>query len=206
MKFAVARHRSARTHAVAVVDAFSAGSAAELGALFTQEAADLSRYARTLPSVDTSLAEDIVQEAFVAAARDWERLRGLDREARRRWLYTTARNKAVDQWRRSARTVVAAELPDLATEPDPANTMVNSAFLQSVWDEIMRMPPVRSRVLFLRFHEEWTTEEIARLLDVSSATVRSHLKLGRDQLAAALGELPWGDASSAEVGKSLREQ
>jgi DNA-directed RNA polymerase specialized sigma24 family protein len=86
-------------------------TAEAVGGLFRAEAAGLSGYARTLPNVSRSDAEDLVQVTFQTAAIEWERrLYSLDPESRRRWLYRVLRNKAIDQWRTCGSRLLPSEL------------------------------------------------------------------------------------------------
>jgi DNA-directed RNA polymerase specialized sigma24 family protein len=57
------------------------------------------------------------------------------------------------------------------------------------------MPPMRQRVAFLRWGEEWTCAEIAEWLGISSSTVRAHLKHARDELAVVIGpDVPFAES------------
>jgi RNA polymerase sigma-70 factor, ECF subfamily len=62
---------------------------------------------------DLALAEDVVQDAFVAAAVDWDRRGVPDRPGA--WLTTAAWRKAFDRLRRER--VAATRAPDLAAHP-----------------------------------------------------------------------------------------
>ena len=64
--------------------------------------AGLFGYACVLARGDRALADDLVQAAFEAAARDWGILRCLAEEQRRAWLRTTVANIAVSGFRREA--------------------------------------------------------------------------------------------------------
>ena len=55
-------------------------------------------------------------------------------------------------------------------------------------EELRRLPDKYRTVLHLYYYEDMTTEEIARLLDRSPATVRSQLMRGRDRLRVLLEE------------------
>ena len=63
-----------------------------------------------------------------------------------------------------------------------------SAMFEDLWEELRRLPEKDRTVLHLYYYEDMTTEEIARLLDRSPATVRSQLMRGRDRLRGLLEE------------------
>jgi RNA polymerase sigma factor (sigma-70 family) len=189
-------------------DQISSEAADAMERLFRAEAAGLFGYARTLPGVSRSDAEDLVQVTFQAAAVEWERrLRRLDEESRRGWLYRVLRNKAIDQWRggTSRRLQAGAEAAEEAPAPlrETDHDALCSITLQRCWDRIGSMPAMRQRVAFLKWGEDWASRDIADLLGITQSTVRVHLKLARDELAKEIGpEVPFtvsGDEVDTEV-------
>lgn len=169
-----------------------------MAGLFRAEAAGLFGYARTLPNISCSDAEDLVQVTFQAAAMDWERrLCCLDQESRRKWLYRVLRNKAIDQWRiGGSRRLSAQQIESTpGLQQETYHSALCSIVLQRCWDRIGKMPQVRQRVAFLKWGEEWSSVEIGELLGISQSTVRAHLKLARDDLAEEIGpETPFADS------------
>ena len=57
-----------------------------------------------------------------------------------------------------------------------------------VLEAVLALPPRDRAAVHLYYYEDMTTEEIARLLDRSPATVRSQLMRGRDRLRVLLEE------------------
>jgi RNA polymerase sigma-70 factor (ECF subfamily) len=153
-----------------------AGSASDLEALFRAHWPSAWR-AAFLVVHDAAAAEDIAQEAFLAA------IRNLDRFDRRRpfrpWLHRIVVNRAID-WAR-ARTL-RAEL-ELADAPAPAASPdVGSDFVEA----LRRLSPEHRAVIVLRHLLGYTPGEIARLLDLPRGTVNSRLRRGLDQLRETL--------------------
>src|SRR4051794_25326813 len=123
---------------------------------------------------DSAGAEDIAQEAFLAAVR------ALDRFDRRRpfgpWLHRIVVNRAIDWARaRSLRGEVAAD-ESLAAEPDAP------AELPELVRALAELPPDQRAVIVLRYLLEYTPGEIAELLDLPRGTVNSRLRRGLDAL------------------------
>ena len=56
------------------------------------------------------------------------------------------------------------------------------------------MPKTRQRIAFLKWGEDWSSAEIAELMGISQSTVRAHLKLARDELAAIRPQIPFADS------------
>mgnify|MGYP000118503297 CR=1 FL=1 len=122
-------------------------------------------------------AEDVYQDVFLrllgqeASAWDGEHLRA--------WLLRVTINCAkklhAAPWRRR-------------TEPLSETLEAPSPEGEALWEELRRLPDKYRTVLHLYYYEDMTTEEIARLLDRSPATVRSQLMRGRDRLRVLLEE------------------
>lgn len=156
--------------------------------LFLEVAPDLRRFAVKLTQGDCPAADDLVQEVFHDAALAWSVLHERDSGQRRAWLFTVVRNKAFSRWRADARVEVGLELEPA---PSPAEDTWDKAFnamtLERCWKTLSCMPPTRYRVAYLRWREQWSTAEIATLLEISPSTVRVHLKNARDELVQLLG-------------------
>ena len=122
-------------------------------------------------------AEDVAQEVFEALLRSGKRFR--EPEHLRAWLLRVTINCAkklhAAPWRRR-------------TEPLSETLEAPSPEGEALWEELRRLPDKYRTVLHLYYYEDMTTEEIARLLDRSPATVRSQLMRGRDRLRVLLEE------------------
>jgi RNA polymerase sigma-70 factor, ECF subfamily len=158
------------------------GSASDLEALFRHHWPRAYR-AAYLVVHDTAAAEDIAQEAFLAAVRS------LDRFDRRRpfgpWLHRIVVNRAID-WSRARtlrREVGEAALAVAAAEEAPDNP--HSRTLASALGELS---PEHRAVIVLRHLLEYTPGEIAELLGLPRGTVNSRLRRGLDELAERVEE------------------
>jgi RNA polymerase sigma factor (sigma-70 family) len=123
----------------------------------------------------TAAAEDIAQEAFLAAVRN------LDRFDRRRpfgpWLHRIVVNRAID-WIRARKLRGEVELGEHV--PAPAQPeLVGSALAR-----IAELTPEHRAVVVLRYVLEYTPGEIADLLDLPRGTVNSRLRRGLARMKA----------------------
>jgi RNA polymerase sigma-70 factor (ECF subfamily) len=122
---------------------------------------------------DAGAAEDIAQDAFLAAVD------ALDRFDRRRpfgpWLHRIVINRAIDWGRREALRRSAGE-PD--EEPAPAQEQISGELMPA----LAQLPPEQRAVVVLRHLLEYTPGEIARMLELPRGTVNSRLRRGLDQL------------------------
>lgn len=129
---------------------------------------------------DAAAAEDIAQEAFLAAVR------ALDRFDRRRpfgpWLHRIVVNRSID-WAR-ARSLRRELAPDDVPEPEAAE---REQFRLS--GALAELGPEHRAVIVLRYLFEYTPGEIAELLALPRGTVNSRLRRGLDRLSGALDEV-----------------
>jgi RNA polymerase sigma-70 factor (ECF subfamily) len=152
---------------------------------------------------DAHAAEDVVQEAFLAAFRALPRFEG---EARlTTWLHRIVVNAALMRLRSQRRRPeeklddllphfddTGHRLPDAEPHAELADAALARAELRGVVREcIARLPEVHRTVLVLRDIEELDTAEVARLLDVSRECVKTRLHRARQALRTLLErELP----------------
>jgi RNA polymerase sigma-70 factor (ECF subfamily) len=128
---------------------------------------------------DAAAAEDIAQEAFLAAVRNLDRFeRG---RPVRPWLARIASNRAID-WVRARNRRAESELDEV-----PASEAVPDAAGDAL-TLIAHLPAEQRQVVALRFVLDLTPGEIAALLDLPRGTVNSRLRRGLDALGASLGE------------------
>jgi RNA polymerase sigma-70 factor (ECF subfamily) len=132
---------------------------------------------------DHAAAEDIAQEAFVAA------IRTLDRFDRRRefapWLARIVANRAIDWTRsRTARREVDHQAPEGAAPRDRDRTV----YSEEVLDALRELTPEHRAVVVLRYVLEFTPGEIATVLELPRGTVNSRLRRALDVLDARLRE------------------
>jgi RNA polymerase sigma-70 factor (ECF subfamily) len=132
---------------------------------------------------DAAAAEDVAQDAFLAAVG------ALDRFDRRRpfgpWLHRIVVNRALDWARREAlRRKVARE--QSVFEPLPPPEEVGSEMIAA----LKELPAEQRAVVVLRHLLEYTPGEIGEMLELPRGTVNSRLRRGLDRLReAAAGEL-----------------
>jgi RNA polymerase sigma-70 factor (ECF subfamily) len=160
-----------------------AGSASDLEALFREHWPRAHR-AAFLVVQDATAAEDIAQEAFLAAVRN------LDRFDRRRpfgpWLHRIVVNRSIDWARARALRRETAEVES----GDEFDTGDLGTFSQGVAAGLASLAPEHRAVIVLRYLLEYTPGEIAELLEVPRGTVNSRLRRGLDRLEAIIDRGP----------------
>jgi RNA polymerase sigma-70 factor, ECF subfamily len=174
----VDRERPSARRERAWVRAAQAGSHEAMEALFRAHWGPAHRAAFLIVR-DAAAAEDIAQEAFLAA------IRALDRFDRRRpfgpWLHRIVVNRAIDWSRARALRREVAEPIDEQAPPERALT-----WSDDVVAALGALDPDQRAVVVLRHLLEYTPGEIARLLELPRGTVNSRLRRALDQLAGEL--------------------
>ncbi|MDE3133527.1 MAG: RNA polymerase sigma factor [Acidobacteriota bacterium] len=132
---------------------------------------------------DHAAAEDVTQEAFLAA------IRTLERFDRRRpfapWLGAIVSNRAIDcaRARRSRREVTD---PDL--EYIPSSGAQRGLYSEALLEALSELSPEHRTVVVMRYVLEFTPGEIARALELPRGTVNSRLRRALDGLESRLRE------------------
>jgi RNA polymerase sigma-70 factor (sigma-E family) len=132
---------------------------------------------------DHHLAEDLVQTALFKAAKAWDRIEGEPEPYVRRILYT----ECTSWWRRGRRIIQVSRAWEAAVaEGEDVDLHV------ALGRALDQLTPKQRAVLVLRYFEDLTEVETARVLGVHVSTVKSTHRqaLGRLRtLAPHLGEL-----------------
>jgi RNA polymerase sigma-70 factor (ECF subfamily) len=122
-------------------------------------------------------AEDVAAEALSRAYLAWRRLR--DADHREAWVLRVTTNLAIDVLRKRARA---------APEPRPALSAHLPGELSAVLVPVLRKLPRRQReVVVLRHLVDLPEAEVARVLGISTGSVKQHLQRG---LSSLRGQLP----------------
>lgn len=139
-------------------------------------------------------AEDVVQEAFVRAARYFASFRGGDG---RTWLLGIVRNVSFDWLNRqqaASTTTFDEEIHDRHDEAsDPAFHAIRSCEAGMVHEALEQLPAPLREALVLRELEGLSYREISTVTNVPIGTVMSRLSRGREQLQARLSGSFQGD-------------
>jgi len=132
-------------------------------------------------------AEDIAQEALLRA---WRKRQTFDGRANvRTWIFSIARNHWLDRLRKRRRRGQEEAIPDgtlRSDYPGPAAVAVRAELDAAVARAVQRLPAPQREALALRESEGLTFREIAQLLEVPVATVKSRVRYALMKLAEEL--------------------
>ncbi|WP_134738920.1 SigE family RNA polymerase sigma factor [Nocardioides sp. 503] len=132
---------------------------------------------------DTSLAQDLVQEALVKTYTAWPRLRDpANAEAYCRKAITTT---AISWFRRKSWSERPTEDPGAGdTVSGHADQVAQSQWL---WEGLMRLPVRQRAAIVLRYYEDLTEAQTAHAMGCAVGTVKSQVAAGLTKLRDHLG-------------------
>jgi RNA polymerase sigma factor (sigma-70 family) len=126
-------------------------------------------------------AEDIAQEAFLRAYRDWERVGSYEHQAA--WVRRVAANLATSGLRR--RLVEVRALARLAARREPALDPL-PADNADFWRAVRALPHRQAQAVALYYLGDLSIQQTASVLECAEGTVRAHLTRARRTLARRL--------------------
>ena len=140
---------------------------------------ELIRWCRNMTR-DSSLAEELVQEAFLRAMLQEETLSVLGEKQRRSWLYRVIKNLYIDRKRRGSYEVMVDTFPESADESDDVTNLE--------WEHLLESLPDMEGVLFtMRYLQGYNSEQLSQIFQIPSGTIRSKLSSARKHLKEAIG-------------------
>ncbi|MEU9337318.1 sigma-70 family RNA polymerase sigma factor [Streptomyces sp. NPDC048290] len=143
----------------------------------------LWRYVRGMVG-SSYLADDLVQEAWIAVVRGLPRLRQPERFAP--WLFTIARRTVTDHLRQTYRAPDTAMAEATAVVADDGLSGVLTTM--QIETGLAALPPLEREVLILFHLEDMPLASCAEVLGVPSGTVKSRLHRARRMLRNHLTE------------------
>lgn len=151
-----------------------------------QHAASVYRYALRLAG-HQQMAEDLAQETLLRGWRNRAKLR--DVRVARVWLLRIATNLWTDQLRQKKFRpgVLVAEQP--CPGPGGAETASHRENVERVIAAMDELPPRQRQVLHLVTCEQMSLSEVAEVLDIGAAAVKSNLSAARKTMRERLSDV-----------------
>jgi RNA polymerase sigma-70 factor, ECF subfamily len=166
------------------------GDAEALDALLGGIQEPLYRYVFRLVG-DHHLARDVLQDVFVLIIRKLYWLR--EPTVFRPWAYRIASRRAFQLLKRERRlgerTENDARLSSVA-EGEPQEAEADPELVQRLPELVGEISPASRAVLSLHYFEEMSLQEVADVLEISLAAVKSRLAYGLSVLRKKLGVCP----------------
>lgn len=138
-------------------------------------------------------AEDVAQSVFLKLLT--KNVHFTDEEHIRRWLIKVTVNECKNIWNSFWRKNV--DTVELLPETLPSEENSHN----QVYEEVMNLPEKYRIVIYLYYYEEYSTKEIADILHVKEATIRTRLVRGRKLLKM---QLDYQEAGYKETSNCLQ--
>jgi len=132
--------------------------------------------------VGSTGADDLVQETFLRA---WKYFESFDSATNcRAWLFRILRNAWISRWRKSRLELPLTETESETIEPyyDWEAEFIRDEFSAGVKRALLDLPADYRMAILLAEVEEFTYEEIARIMECPIGTVMSRLNRARRML------------------------
>jgi RNA polymerase sigma-70 factor, ECF subfamily len=149
---------------------------------YTREWSSVAALAHSLCG-SWSAAEELAQDAFVAAYRNWDRVSRLERPEA--WVRRVVVNAAVSTLRRRG-AEARARLRLRATRPPGQAPVALASEQGEFWAAVRSLPKRQAQAVALHYLEDRSISEIATILECAENTVKVHLHRGRTTLAKRL--------------------
>ncbi len=127
-------------------------------------------------------AEDLTGDVFVNVARGISKFRG-DDDAFRRWVFTIAHHRLIDEYRRVGRSAetTMADVPEVPSSMTPLADEELITALATLTDE-------QRQVVTLRFLADLSLRDVAKIIDKRPGAVKMLQARGLGALKTALKE------------------
>lgn len=161
---------------------------AEISAIYRDTVVALYGFVSRRCGGERQVAEDITQEAWLRAVREWRRT-GLP-DVPLAWLTTVSRNLLLNQVRRRAPLpidVVAPEIILAALERDATDDSAEVA--AAVTDALTRIPPEEAQLLEAFHFERLRVARLAEVMGITERAVEGRLRRARERLRRELEPL-----------------
>ncbi|MHC4598488.1 MAG: RNA polymerase sigma factor [Planctomycetota bacterium] len=142
------------------------------------------------------VSEDLLQETLIRVYRKGRSFRG--EGSLRSWIYSVALNLARSRGRSAGRRpahqssvdATAAPAEEIANgRPDPAERASRAELGEAIRKAVHALPDMQQEVFILRHYQDLPFPEIAKALDVSPVTCRTHMHRALASLREKLGFL-----------------
>ena len=140
---------------------------------------------------DKQLAEDAVQIAFVRLTRHLHKFDETKCHKTKLYVIKVIRSVANAMYnkRKKVQTVNFEELEyEVEQESNLEDEVIANAELRSLIAEIKRLPPTYRDVIVYRYFDNYSDDEIAKLLNISKSNVRKRVERARKKLVESLNE------------------
>ena len=159
----------------------SAGDRTAMKALYERHSDGVYQFVRSWLR-DPHQAADIVHETMLSVWRNADKFQ--HRSTVKSWIFSIARNKAVDHNRKMGRASFTDEMPEIVDDaPDPLAYASANQAAAHLKECISQLSEAHRQVIHLTFFEELTYEQIAQIEDRPVGTIKTRVLHAKKLLA-----------------------
>jgi RNA polymerase sigma-70 factor (ECF subfamily) len=138
-------------------------------------------------------AEEIAQETLLTVWRKSAQFNG-QLAGVSTWIFTIARNKKIDKFRKDSKPLPDANDPSFGTQEEmtPEQQFSQSMHAEKLNKALALLPADQRAVLIASFIQDNPHKDIAKELDIPLGTVKSRIRLGLTKLRSLMGEFEGG--------------
>ncbi|WP_070119358.1 RNA polymerase sigma factor [Bacillus marinisedimentorum] len=156
--------------------------------LYLQYKDEIYHFVLKYTNYDSYLAEDIIQETFLRA---YTSLGQFEPYQIRKWLYTIARNIAIDHFRKKGRIILKEsvffnEICGTLTASEPEKGVIMKENTEEVLEKIYSLPEKQQEAVLLRDIYKLSYEEGAGVMGVKLNSYKTLLFRGRKAIRGNL--------------------
>ncbi len=145
----------------------------------------MGAYVRRLTGLTQEGIEDLVQNIFIKA---YVNINSFDPEYKfSTWIYRIAHNECIDHWRKNKKSRTNLSLDDdyelfakLASDENLSEGVAARIQADEIRELMDKLPPKYQEVLVLRYLEDRSYEDIARVVQKPISTVGTQIKRAKD--------------------------
>src|ERR1043166_1197500 len=157
----------------------------QLGQIYDESSDALYRYASRRCGGDRALTEDVVQETWLRAVREWRRWGAPRRPLP--WLLTVARNLIVNHFKRRGAVPLDDVEPLEVLAAVDENSVDDSTEIASVVSHALTLLPQGEARLLEEFHyDHYKVAQLAERYGISERAVEGRLRRARERLRRTL--------------------
>lgn len=157
---------------VSLVIQFQKGSDEAFEKLYLEFGNEIIKYLYFMTN-NEALSLDISQEVWIKVINKKDSLK--TPAAFKQWLYRIAKNTYFNHFNKNKKEIIETNLEEITSESTDNDILINQEDLSIVQRIIYELPEDKRTILWLRFVENYTSQEIAKIMKIPIGTVRSRL-------------------------------
>ncbi len=164
----------------ALIAGVASGNKGAMNEIYKSHAPALSGFVRLYLANPNDVA-DIVHDTMLEVWRKADRFQG--RSSLKTWIFSIAKNKAIDRNRKFSRIQYSDEAIEIEDEAmNPAELLAISQNAESVQNAIDQLKPDHRRAIHLSFFEDLTYKEIAEIEGCPEGTIKTRILYAKRHL------------------------